>query len=312
MPEHKIGTREEWQSARDELAKLEAEQAERNEEVKKKRLDLPWVPVEKDYELDTEDGKKTLAELFDGRSQLLAYNVMFGPDYTLGACPGCTSLADGLNGSLVHLNHRDVTLICFSRAPIERLTAYKHAWAGSSRTSPPTTATSRSTSASRCTKEQAQEIPEVKQMIDDPPDWLEEWSGQIGADLADGLREAPSWIAFARENGTVYHTYTVSAPDPFVAPYFSFLLERTPKGAARRAPHLAEGRVPRLTRAFPLSSGGRGLSSMADATTDFFQALASQRAPPGAGECNGHAPLRPQGHWQANRPLAGRARKRRR
>ena len=125
MPEHTIGTREEWQAARDELAKLEAEQAERNEEIKKKRLELPWVPVEKEYEFDTEDGKKTLAELFDGRSQLLAYNVMFGPDYTLGACPGCTSLADGLNGSLVHLNHRDVTLICFSRAPIERLTAYK-------------------------------------------------------------------------------------------------------------------------------------------------------------------------------------------
>src|SRR6476620_7128321 len=125
MPEHKLGTREEWQTARDELAKLESEQAERNEEVKKKRLELPWVPVEKEYEFETEDGKKTLAELFDGRSQLLAYNIMFGPDYTLGACPGCANLADGLDGSLVHLNHRDVTLLCFSRAPIERLTAYK-------------------------------------------------------------------------------------------------------------------------------------------------------------------------------------------
>ena len=81
MPEHDTGTREEWQAARDELAKLEAEQAERNEEIKKKRLELPWVPVEKEYEFDTEDGKKTLAELFDGRSQLLAYNIMFGPDY---------------------------------------------------------------------------------------------------------------------------------------------------------------------------------------------------------------------------------------
>src|SRR5207249_11799640 len=125
MPEHKIGTREEWQAARDELAKLEAEQAQRNEEIKGARRDLPWVPVEKEYEFDTEDGKKTLAELFDGRSQLLAYNIMFGPDYTLGACPGCTNLADGLDGSLVHLNHRDVTLLCFSRAPIELPTAYK-------------------------------------------------------------------------------------------------------------------------------------------------------------------------------------------
>ena len=84
MPEHKTGTREEWQAARDELAKLEAEQAKRNEEVKAKRLELPWVEVEKEYEFDTQDGKKTLAELFEGRSQLLAYNVMFGP-YTRSA-----------------------------------------------------------------------------------------------------------------------------------------------------------------------------------------------------------------------------------
>src|SRR3954466_4576035 len=100
MPEHTIGTREEWQAARNELAKLEAEQAERNEEISRTRRELPWVPVEKEYVFDTQDGKKTLAELFDGRSQLLAYNLMFGPDYTLGACPGCTSLADELDGGV--------------------------------------------------------------------------------------------------------------------------------------------------------------------------------------------------------------------
>src|SRR5262245_9222694 len=125
MPEHEVGTREEWQAASSELAKHEAEKTNRNEEIKKRRLELPWVPVEKEYEFDTQDGKKSLTELFDGRSQLLAYNVMFGPDYANGACPGCTSLADGLDGALIHMNHRDVTLICFSRAPIERLTAYK-------------------------------------------------------------------------------------------------------------------------------------------------------------------------------------------
>jgi predicted dithiol-disulfide oxidoreductase (DUF899 family) len=229
MPEHKIGTREEWQAARDELAKLEAEQAERNEGIKKARLDLPWVPVEKDYEFDTEGGKKTLAELFDGRSQLLAYNIMFGPDYTLGACPGCTSLADGLDGTLIHLNHRDVTLICFSRAPIERLAAYKQrmGWQFPYVSTYDTDFPFDFNLA--MTEEQAQGIPEVKEMIDNPPDWLEEWSGQIGAGLEDGLREVPGWIAFARENGTVYHTYTVTAPDPFVAPYFTFLLDRTPK-----------------------------------------------------------------------------------
>src|SRR6202011_2301601 len=125
MPEHKVGSREEWQAARDALAKLEAEQAERNEEIKRKRRELPWVPGEKQNEFDTEGGKKTLAELFDGRSQLLAYNIMFGPDYEVGACPGCTNLGDELDATRVHLNHRDVTLICFSRAPIDRLTAYK-------------------------------------------------------------------------------------------------------------------------------------------------------------------------------------------
>ena len=228
MPEHKIGTREDWQAARDELAKLEAEQAQLNEQVKKQRLELPWVPVEKEYEFDTAEGKKTLAELFDGRSQLLAYNVMFGPDYKNGACPGCTNLADGLDGALIHLNHRDVTLICFSRAPIERLTAYKERMGWQF----PYVSTYNTDFAFdfglALTEEQARQIPEVNEMIDNQPDWLEDWSRQTGAELKDGLRENPSWISFARANGTVYHTYTVSAPDPFVAPYYSFLLERTP------------------------------------------------------------------------------------
>jgi predicted dithiol-disulfide oxidoreductase (DUF899 family) len=228
MTEHRTGTREEWQAAREELAKLEAEQAERNEEVKRKRLELPWVPVEKEYEFDTEEGTKTLADLFEGRSQLLAYNVMFGPDYDLGACPGCTSLADGLDGALVHMQHRDVTLICFSRAPIDRLASYKRRmgwrfpYVSTYGTEFPFDF------GLAVTEEQAQEIPEIREMVESPPQWLEDWAGQVGAELKDGLREAPSWIAFARDNGTVYHTYTVMAPDPFVAPYFNFLLERTP------------------------------------------------------------------------------------
>ena len=229
MADRRIGTREEWQKARDELAKLEAEQAERDEEIKRKRRELPWVPVEKEYVFDTEDGKKSLADLFEGRSQLLAYNVMFGPDYSKGACPGCTSLADGLEGSVLHMNKRDVTLLCFSRAPIERLSAYKRRMGWHF----PYISTHNTDFAFdfglALAEEQAQQIAEIKGMIDDPPDWLREWSRQVGAELKDGLRENPSWIAFARENGTVYHTYTVSAPDPFVAPYSSFLLERTPK-----------------------------------------------------------------------------------
>lgn len=229
MTDHTIGTREEWQAARDELAKLEAEHAQREDLIKQKRRELPWVPVEKEYVFDTEEGKKTLAELFEGRSQLLAYNVMFGPDYTLGACPGCTNLADGLDGSVVHLNHRDVTLLCFSRAPIERLTAYKQRMGWQF----PYVSTYETDFAFdfglALTREEVQQLPEAKELLEGPPGWLREWSGQVGADLADGLRENPGWIAFAREDGTVYHTYTVTAPDPFVAPYFSFLLERAPK-----------------------------------------------------------------------------------
>jgi predicted dithiol-disulfide oxidoreductase (DUF899 family) len=229
MAGHKIGTLEEWQAARDELAKLEAEHAERNEEIKKRRLELPWVPVAKEYEFDTDLGKKTLGELFDGRSQLLAYNIMYGPDYEVGACPGCTSLADGFGGQSIHLNKRDVTLICFSRAPIDRLTAYKKRM-GWQFTYVSTYGTDFPFDFGLAmTEEQAQQFPEVRELIDNPPGWLQEWSEQVGAELKDGLREAPGFIAFARDDGTVYHTYTVTAPDPFVAPYFEMLLERTPK-----------------------------------------------------------------------------------
>src|ERR687892_1992500 len=179
MPEHKIGSREEWQAARDELAKLEAEHAELTRKVTEQRRQLPWVPVEKEYEFDTEDGKKTLAELFEGRSQLLAYNIMYGPDYEVGACPGCTSLGDGFDGSLVHLNKRDVTFLCFSRAPIDRLAAYKERmgwefpYVSTHGTDFPFDF------GVAMTEEQAQEIPEVRQMIDNPPGWLQEWSEQI-------------------------------------------------------------------------------------------------------------------------------------
>jgi predicted dithiol-disulfide oxidoreductase (DUF899 family) len=229
MPEHTTGTREEWQEARDELAKLEAEQAELGRRVVEQRRRLPWVRIEKEYEFDAEGGKKTLTELFDGRSQLLAYNIMFGPDYEVGACPGCSNLGDELDATRVHLIHRDVTLICFSRAPIDRLIAYKERmgwqfpYVSTNGTEFPFDF------GLALTPEQAHEIPEINEILDNPPEWLQDWGRQVGARLDDGLRENPSFIAFARENGTVYHTYTVAAPDPFVAPYHSFLLERTPK-----------------------------------------------------------------------------------
>jgi predicted dithiol-disulfide oxidoreductase (DUF899 family) len=229
VSEQNIGTREEWLAAREQLARLEAEHAELGRKAAEQRRELPWVPVEKEYEFDTADGKKTLAELFDGRSQLLAYNIMFGPDYAVGACPGCSNLGDELDATRVHLNHRDVTLICFSRAPIDRLVAYKERmgwtfpWISTYGTEFPFDF------GLALTPEQAEQIPEVKDIIANPPVRLEEWSRQVGAELEDGMRENPSFIAFARENGAVYHTYTVSAPDRFVAPYYTFLLERTPR-----------------------------------------------------------------------------------
>jgi predicted dithiol-disulfide oxidoreductase (DUF899 family) len=232
MTEHRTATREEWQAARDELAKLEAEHAELGQKVTQQRRRLPWVPVEKEYRFDTEDGTKTLVELFEGRSQLLAYNIMFGPDYEVGACPGCSNLGDELDATRVHLAHHDVTLICFSRAPIDRLVAYKQRmgwqfpYVSTNGTDFPFDF------GLALTPERAGQIPELTQMLDNPPGWLEDWARQVGAKLEDGLRENPSFIAFAREDGRVFHTYTVAAPDPFVAPYHAFLLERTPKAGS--------------------------------------------------------------------------------
>src|SRR5215210_1070573 len=189
MPDHQIGTREEWQAARDELAKLEAEQAELDRKVTEQRRQLPWVPVEKEYEFATQDGKKTIVELFEGRSQLLAYNIMFGPDYELGACPGCSNLGDELSATRVHLAHRDVTLICFSRAPIDRLTPYKERmgwefpYVSTNGTDFPFDF------GLALTPEQAQGIPELTEMVANPPEWLEEWSRKVDAKPEDGLRE---------------------------------------------------------------------------------------------------------------------------
>src|SRR5947208_1045709 len=124
MPKHKVGTREEWSAARKELHEREQELGTLDEELAKQRQELPWVQVEKEYTFDTEDGKKTLPELFDGRSQLLIYHLMFGPTDE-AACTGCTGLGDYFDGALPHVNNRDLTLRAISRAPIEKLKAYK-------------------------------------------------------------------------------------------------------------------------------------------------------------------------------------------
>ena len=230
MPTHKVGTREEWRQARNALLEDENAHAQRSEELAARRRELPWVRVDKEYTFDTDEGRKTLAELFDGRSQLLAYNIMFGPSYE-AACPGCSNLADHLDGGLIHLNHRDITLLCFSRAPLEKLQAYKQRMGWSF----PWVSTHGSDFPFdfelAFTPEQMAGIEEVKETLKDPPDWLQDWAKAVGTELEKGMRENPSWIAFARQDGVVYHTYTRSAPDrDFVVPYYHQLLDRTPMG----------------------------------------------------------------------------------
>src|SRR6266576_2250 len=124
MTNHKVGTREEWLAARKDLLAREKEHTRQGDELARERRELPWVRVEKEYAFDTDDGRRTLAELFDGRSQLLVYHFMFGPEFEAG-CPACSSIADGFNGVPVHVaNRADVNLVAVSRAPLEKLQAY--------------------------------------------------------------------------------------------------------------------------------------------------------------------------------------------
>src|SRR5213078_5142997 len=118
MTNHKIVNREEWTDARNELLVREKEHTRQGDDLARQRRELPWVPVDKEYRFETDEGTRTLAELFDGRSQLLVYHFMFGPEYTAG-CPVCSSGADTFDGAVSHLNARDVTFLCVSRAPLE-------------------------------------------------------------------------------------------------------------------------------------------------------------------------------------------------
>src|SRR5260370_18375446 len=124
MTDHKTGTRDEWLAARLELLEAEKELTRRGDEVARQRQELPWVRIDKEYHFGTDEGTASLADLFAGRSQLLIYHFMFGPDYSAG-CPSCSAIADGFDGSVVHLAHHDVTLCAVSRAPLPKLQAYK-------------------------------------------------------------------------------------------------------------------------------------------------------------------------------------------
>jgi predicted dithiol-disulfide oxidoreductase (DUF899 family) len=229
MPKHTVGTREEWSAARKALLEREQELAGVDEELAKQRQELPWVPVEKEYTFDTEEGKKTLAELFDGRSQLLIYHLMFGPTYA-AACPGCTGLADHFDAAVVHLNNRDVTLISISRAPIEKLQAYKERlgwkfpWASSF-------GSDFNFDFDFAFTPEQMATGELAKMVAEAEDWLNDWAVNVGTDLASGMAESPGWNVFASEDGVVYHTYARTAPDRFLlAAYYDQLLDQVPNG----------------------------------------------------------------------------------
>jgi len=218
---------DEWRVTREALLVKEKEATRARDALAAERRRLPRVHIDKDYVFDGPEGKAALLDLFEGRGQLLLYHFMFGPNQEAG-CDGCSMFVDQI-GHLAHLHARDTSFALVSRAPMAKIEAYRSRMGWTIPWYSSFESEFNVDFGLAVTEEQAEQMPEVKAMIDNPPVWLEEWSQQVGAELKDGLREVPSWIAFAREDGTVYHTYTVTAPDPFVAPYFSFLLERTPK-----------------------------------------------------------------------------------
>jgi predicted dithiol-disulfide oxidoreductase (DUF899 family) len=224
MPEHRIGTQEEFDAAREELLAEEKELTRRSDELARKRRELPWVPVEKDYSFETAAGTKSLAELFDGRSQLLIYHFMFGPTWDAG-CPVCSSIADTIAPNAVHLAARDVTMLLVSRAPVEKLQAYRRrmswslGWASAG-----------GTDFNRdlgFTNTEEELRPFLEGEI---PPAVKENAESCGTDLAGYVAEGPGLSAYALSDGTVYRTYVTSARGLEPAMAFYGLLDRAPMG----------------------------------------------------------------------------------
>ena len=215
MTSHKTGTREEWLAARLELLKAEKELTRRSDEVARERQELPWVRIDKDYRFDTDQGPASLADLFRGRSQLLVYHFMFGPDYTAG-CPSCSAIADGFSGSVVHLAHHDVTLTAVSRAPLAKIQAYQRRMGWSFPFASSHGSDFNSDFGVTHTREEW-EAGAVRYNFGEQdlrPAAGEESSYDtfsqaiVGTDWETYRREGPGMSAFALEDGAVYHTYS--------------------------------------------------------------------------------------------------------
>jgi predicted dithiol-disulfide oxidoreductase (DUF899 family) len=219
MTTHTVGSRDEWLTARLELLEAEKEVTRRSDELARRRQELPWVRIHKEYRFETDEGTASLADLFRGRSQLLLYHFMFGPDFTAG-CPSCSAIADGFNGSVVHLANHDVTLCAVSRAPIEKLQAYKRRmgwtfpWASSSGSD-----FNYDFYAAYTEEQQRSGLVEYNfRTVDVRPSLeageegpLAEIAAGLGTDWATYTREAPGMSAFALQDGVVYHTYSAYA-----------------------------------------------------------------------------------------------------
>jgi predicted dithiol-disulfide oxidoreductase (DUF899 family) len=215
--QHMTGTRQEWLAARLELLEAEKELTRRSDEVARRRQELPWVRIDKEYRFDTEAGSASLTQLFGGRSQLLIYHFMFGPDYTAG-CPSCSAIADGFEGSVVHLAHHDVTLCAVSRAPLPKLEAYKRRmgwtfpWASSLGSD-----FNFDFSVGLTEKQQREGGAEYNYRREPP--WqpregdspVAKMAAMSGTDVPTYIRERPGMSAFVLEDGVPYHTYSTYA-----------------------------------------------------------------------------------------------------
>ena len=240
MTTHKTGTRQEWLAARLALLKDEKELTHRSDELARRRQELPWVRVDKSYRFETAEGPASLADLFRGRSQLLVYHFMFGPDYKAG-CPSCSSMADSFNGIAVHLAHHDAMFWAVSRAPLARLLAYEHRmgwtfpWASSSGsdfnfdfaagfTEEQLRAGGYEYNFDRSAKPLAQRLP----LLAEGP--VAEMAASAGTDTLTYVREAPGMSAFVLEDGVVHHTYSAYARGLDALWGMYPWLDRAPKG----------------------------------------------------------------------------------
>jgi predicted dithiol-disulfide oxidoreductase (DUF899 family) len=216
MTKHMTGTRKEWLAARLELLEAEKEVTRRGDELARRRQELPWVRIDKEYRFETDGGSASLADLFRGRSQLLVYHFMFGPDYVAG-CPSCSSIADGFNGSVVHLANHDVTLAAVSRAPLAKLQTYKRRmgwtfpWASSfggdfNFDFSVSFTEQQQRTGSVDYNYRPMDVTPVLQAGGKGP--VAELGAMTGTDAATYLRELPGVSAFVLEDGVVYHTYS--------------------------------------------------------------------------------------------------------